>query len=303
MVRQFVIFTIVFLLSANTVYADGEKGSRADSNERTGIKFPSFFMNESLGFDSFSLNTPLNPPSRGVFTTFPGLIPPLRGAQGGVANLRFDTNLLYVAHATKFEAAQEKLVQPQNRSAFLKSLVVPGWGQYSLRAKSSARNFLISEILLIGTSIGFRVYSNWLKDDFSAYAAQHAAVTDIENKNDQFWVDVGNFESINDFNDEKLRQRNTRDLRDPNSDEFWQWDSAENRTTFEDLRIRKDRASERSSFMIAGIVANHVISAVHALWLTKKARGASAFQQPKIRFVWEDVRSSNGGKIKVSYRF
>lgn len=190
-----------------------------------------------------------------------------------------------------------------NRSVFLKSLVVPGWGQYALGAKTSARNFIISEVVLIGTSIGFNVYSNWLEDDFRQFAARHAGIQNSEQKSDQFWVDIGNFDSVRDFNEEKLRQRNTVDLRDVDGDEAWQWDSDQNRAIFEDLRIRRDRAAERSAFMIAGIVANHVISAIHAIWLSKKANDASASRSAHYRIVWENTARHDGGRLRLFYSF
>lgn len=200
-------------------------------------------------------------------------------------------------------APVQKSASRNNRTAFLKSLVIPGWGQYALGAKSSARNFVISEIVLIGTSLGFNVYSNWLEDDLRALAARHAGVQNAESKDDQFWVDIGNFDSVVDFNDEKLRQRNTVDLRDVNGEDAWQWDNEANRTAFEDLRIRRDRAAERSAFMIAGIVANHVISAVHAIWLNKKAGSASAQNATGYRIVWENTPRNDGGRLKFSYAF
>ncbi|MCA9740143.1 hypothetical protein KC734_01315, partial [candidate division KSB1 bacterium] len=116
-------------------------------------------------------------------------------------------------------APAQESASRNNRTAFLKSLVIPGWGQYALGAKTSARNFVISEIVLIGTSLGFNVYSNWLEDDLRALAARHAGVQNAESKDDQFWVDIGNFDSVVDFNDEKLRQRNTVDLRDVNGED------------------------------------------------------------------------------------
>ena len=199
--------------------------------------------------------------------------------------------------------SKENPAPQKSRSAFLKSLVLPGWGQYALGAKTSARTFLISEIVLIGTSVGFHVYGNWLESDFSAFAARHAGVQNIDSKSDQFWVDVGNFDSVTDFNDEKLRQRNTRDLRDLDGDEAWQWDSSANREIFENMRIRRDRADERSAFMIAGIVANHVISAVHALWLNKKAGNSSAHKQQNVRLVWQNSAQFDGGRLRFFYSF
>lgn len=189
------------------------------------------------------------------------------------------------------------------RRAFIKSLLIPGWGQYGLGARTSARHFFIAELALIGTSLGFRLYGNWLEDDFIAFALQHAEIRSAAGKDDRFWVDLGNFDSVDDFNAEKLRQRNTRDLRDPSGDEYWRWDAPENRRIFEDLRIRRDRAHERSAFIVAGIVANHIVSAIHALWIGKRLESRAAAHRPAFRFVWHSTDHYDGLQLDFFYRF
>ncbi|MFQ5631552.1 MAG: hypothetical protein ACE5I1_22500, partial [bacterium] len=247
-----IIFAI-FGFSASVALAGGVDGKHGEkelaiafsSNSYGFVGVGYYLKKQNFIFDSNSFYTPLNPPSRGELVMQSEQIPPLRG--GGKSFVAW-TSASIQSQFSSYQLQQESANPPHTHSAFLKSLVIPGWGQYSLGAKASGRNFVISEILLIGTSIGFKVYSNWLEDDFSAFAAQHAGIANIDNKSNQFWVDIGNFDSVFDFNDEKLRQRNTRDLRATEGDDFWQWDNEANRAAFEDLRIKKDRAAERSSF-------------------------------------------------------
>ena len=47
----------------------------------------------------------------------------------------------------------------------------------------------------------------------------------------------------------------------------WQWDTEGNREKFEDHRIKSDKYTWATKFVIGGIVLNHIISAIDALYL------------------------------------
>ena len=176
---------------------------------------------------------------------------------------------------------------PSRGQVFFKSLLIPGWGQLTLGAKTAARHFLLAELTLWGTVLAFNAYGNWLRQDYRTFAFAHAQVTPGP-KDRRYWVDIGNFDSIYDYNQEKLRQRNVKALRNPDGDEFWQWDSPENRAFFEELRIRSDKAFERRNFSIVGVLLNHLTSAIHAMWVRKKALDqASVSPEGNLRFVWQ----------------
>lgn len=210
---------------------------------------------------------------------------------------------MLAAPAAEPAAATPSLAPPAEGKgrggAFLRSLLIPGWGQHAMGAKGAARGFIVAEVLLVGSAVGLNVYGNWINDDMRAFAAGHALV-DIAGKDDRYWVDIGNFNTIHEFNAEKLRQRNTRDLRDPAGADFWAWDSPENRRRFEDLRIKRDQAKEASSFAVAGVVANHVVSALHALWLARKAETPD---RQAYRFGWRPTSRFDGGAFRFSYSF
>jgi hypothetical protein len=50
--------------------------------------------------------------------------------------------------------------QGKGKAAFLKSLVVPGWGQYELNRPKHALAFLATDLLLLGTALGLKSYGN-----------------------------------------------------------------------------------------------------------------------------------------------
>ncbi len=143
------------------------------------------------------------------------------------------------------------------------SLVIPGMGELYAGDFSSGKYFLMSEGLLWITYAAFEIYGNSVRDDARLYAVSHAGVSPA-GKNDQFFVDVGNFLSVAEYNDKKLRDRTPSLVYDPASGYGWQWASNAERLTFRDLRVHSENMFNNKKFVAAGILINHVASAINA---------------------------------------
>ncbi len=147
--------------------------------------------------------------------------------------------------------------------AFLQSLLIPGWGQYYAGSRTMMKVFAVSEVLLWGSYAGFRTWSNWLEDDYHTFAAEHAGAQ-VEGKPRDYFVDIGNFSSIETYNQAQLRDRDVNDLYPTTAEFSWQWDSKQNRAKFENIRVRSDRADNRAQLTLAFILVNHLASAVQS---------------------------------------
>src|SRR5512143_179554 len=79
--------------------------------------------------------------------------------------------------------------------AALYSLALPGMGELYAGSFSSGKYFLVAEGLLWLTYAVFQVRADALRDDSRAFAVAHAGIT-LQGKNDQYFVDIGNFVSI-----------------------------------------------------------------------------------------------------------
>ena len=86
---------------------------------------------------------------------------------------------------------------------------------------------------------------------------------------DEFWVDIGNYNSINDYNNEHLRNREFGDLYPQNNKWSWNWNSEKNRTYFESKRIQSDKLKLFSSFTLGALFVNHFVSSIDALYLKR----------------------------------
>ena len=146
--------------------------------------------------------------------------------------------------------------------AIAASLVLPGMGELYAGSFESGKYNLIAEGGLWLTYSGFRMHANWLQQDAQNFASQHAAAN-FTNKDDQYSVNIGNFNTTDEYNQTKLRNRDYDNVHTEGQYQ-WQWDSDANRLQFKDLRIRSGEIKNNSKFIIAAVVINHIFSAFSA---------------------------------------
>ena len=68
----------------------------------------------------------------------------------------------------------------------------------------------------------------------------------------------------------------------------WEWDTSENRRSFEKKRIQSDQLKLTATFGMGALVLNHVISTIDALYLTRTKDEPTLSVQP---FQNQDVGS------------
>ena len=163
---------------------------------------------------------------------------------------------------------------PASGKAFLLSFLVPGSGEWYAGSSKMAKIFFGTEVALWATYIAFKTYEDWTIDDYALFATSHAGV-DATGKEHDYYVNVENFNSLRDYNDAKLRQRNPALLYPETEAYYWQWDSESNRKKFESMRINADDAKSRALLVIGGIVINHVISGIDAVRVVRKGQKVS----------------------------
>jgi len=152
--------------------------------------------------------------------------------------------------------------------AFVRSLLIPGWGQLTEDRRRRGYGFLAMEATLVASLVAFNSYRNWLEDDYRAYARQHAGVSGGHDH--QFYVDIGNWNDRDAFNQQRLRYRQFDRIYTSPSDD-WLWDSDRNRQHFKSIRIASDQAEQNALLVVGGLLLNHLLSAIDASRGVKKA--------------------------------
>jgi hypothetical protein len=142
------------------------------------------------------------------------------------------------------------------------SLVLPGMGEWYAGNFESGRYLLAADGSFWLTFAAFRLRGDWLRSDARSFGTQHAGI-DFSGKDDQFLVNVGNYNTVEDYNQAKLRERRFDQLYQSPRDS-WRWNSEENRLRFRAMRISSDRMYENAKFAVGALVINRIISAFSA---------------------------------------
>lgn len=142
------------------------------------------------------------------------------------------------------------------------SLLLPGMGELYADAYNVGKYFTIADGILWGTFIGMSAYSSWQKDNYQTYAASQAGV-DNSNKDEDYYATIGEYTSIESYNDQKALERNFDEMYTEQA-YFWKWNSTEERKTYRDMWTSSEQTSNDVRFVVGGLILNRVASAINA---------------------------------------
>jgi len=190
-------------------------------------------------------------------------------AQNSLFHLRSEFNQPIQSSLTYSQQEYHSSTKKSVATAVLYSLILPGMGELYAEGFDQGKYSLIAEGALWLTYASFRQYGTWLRNDARQFAAVHSGAQ-IAGKNDQFFVDVGNFGNTYEYNEKKLIDRNPERLYDVHAGYYWQWDSDAHRSTFRTMRVSSERVLNNSKFIIGAVIVNHIFSAVNAARLVRR---------------------------------
>jgi hypothetical protein len=149
--------------------------------------------------------------------------------------------------------------------AILYSLLLPGMGELYAGDYSSGKYFTITDALLWGTYIGFYSYGNMRKSDYKSYAATYGGVNN-NGKDDAYYTIIGNYQSIQQYNNEKALERNFNEMY--NVDQYyWNWQNDNQRSAYKDMWTSSESAYNDLKFVAGALILNRVISMINAVRL------------------------------------
>ena len=194
-------------------------------------------------------------------------------------NIRLDKNYSKkdLTERVLNEKSKDVLIENQNLSltkkkstkstglAFIYSLILPGAGQLYTDRMDVGKYFVAAEVTCWLGVIGLNLYGNAVRDDSRSYASIHADLNK-EGKDDDYFKNIGNYNNIYEYNDEKLRRGEYELIYDVNK-YFWNWDNSNNRLTFDSQRKKSERIYNTTIVFATGLVINRITSAISALIL------------------------------------
>jgi hypothetical protein len=150
--------------------------------------------------------------------------------------------------------------------AFFSSLILPGTGEAYVGEKTQSKIFLAIEVVAWGLVVANMINVNMRQDDYKNFAVQHAFV-ERSGKGDQYWIDIGKYDKIFEYNEQRIRERDIDALYPENRFWFWSWDNTENRFFYDSKRIETREIEQNRLYFFAAIALNHLVSAINALRL------------------------------------
>jgi len=191
------------------------------------------------------------------------------------------------------------------KTAFLKSALLPGWGQLESGSKSGLL-FITSEILLWSTKLYYDSEADLKERASQKYAVKYAGINPEGSYDDNYYYlltryNSSGFESGG-YNSyvylSAQTEENPEEYLEDNmvpDNQSWYWESRDHKHDYSILRKRIIQYGDYSQTMVGVIIANHLVSAIHAALVSRKSN--------KNFDVSVDMDSQFRPRLSCQYRF
>lgn len=212
-------------------------------------------------------------------------------------NLITLTAVLLVTDMADTEAATN---QPDPPAAFIRSMIIPGWGHYYADSENWNRGkvHLGAEAAFIVTYVSLLKRASTLEQQYITLASLRAGVN-ISDRGRPFQLAIGEYSNLAEYNDWQLRSRNWNRLIDHTAENQWNWKTEDDRISYNELRSDRDRVKNQLPGILALMAVNRTLSAISAY---NRARNQNNLAELSILPVI-DNRGSTGAVLTVNYSF
>lgn len=204
----------------------------------------------------------------------------------------------------------------------LRSLTVPGWGQYEAGHHTAAGIFALAETGIWVSFASFRIQEQLRREAYERTARLLAGI-ELRGRDEEFRRVVGSYISSDEYNqlvvfrdaanlyyDDPVAYRQYIADHSLGDGDTWAWNSEESLLRYRAQRRSVDRASLRANTALALAVINRILSAVHAARVSRdvvSARNAGDDAAPSRNWSVEvspfDSRGASALRVGVRTRF
>lgn len=175
------------------------------------------------------------------------------------------------ANALHFQQDENAGVSPGG--ALLRSFVMPGWGHYAVDSDEWSRGQLHmgADLALIASFALLLNYQNRLEGNLQTFGDQYAGIA-FSDRERAFRLAVAGFESLRAYNDHHERTRNWDRLYPETDENYWEWESDEKRSRYNEMRSRRDDIERQAPALLGMMVVNRVIAGINAFTRARDQR-------------------------------
>ena len=152
--------------------------------------------------------------------------------------------------------------------AVLLSLVLPGMGELYAGSFESGKYFTISDAVLWGGVIGFNAYGSWKRDNYKSFAQTYGGVNP-DSKDEDYFANIGDYNSIEDYNREMDLQREFSKVYNVQRN-FWNWGTDDRRREYRDMWRSSEQAFNNIRFVVGALILNRLVSVINAVRLVSE---------------------------------
>lgn len=158
------------------------------------------------------------------------------------------------------------------RGAFLRSLIIPGWGHHYLGKNhvKRARFHFGSELVLIMSYFGLDNRASNMNSRMNSYVASETGIQ-LANRSRSFQIALSQYNTLAEFNDFMERTRNWNQILPNTPENQWYWESDDARNTYVQLRDNRERATQQLPGLVSLMVVNRVLSSLNAFTAARKS--------------------------------
>lgn len=147
--------------------------------------------------------------------------------------------------------------------ALLLSLVLPGAGHYYLDRMDVGKYFLGADAVGWIGLVTMNVYGNSVQDDARSYSAIHADITNPGGQDDDFYTNIGSYNSVYEYNNAKLSTGEYNSLYSTTAN-YWDWDNMDNRNFYNSQRKQSERIYNNRIVFSSLLIVNRIVAGISA---------------------------------------
>ena len=182
------------------------------------------------------------------------------------------------------------------------SLLIPGAGHFYINRMDVGKYFFGIDVASWLGYGSLTVYGNSVIDDAETYSVEHAGVTDPDNKDDNYFSNVGNYANIYEYNNIQLSYGNYSQLYNVET-YYWDWDNANNQNIFESQRKSSERIYNSRIIFGSILVANRIVSGISAYLLAKQGNKQSLTYSIQPEILMNKDYTFDGVKLNLIKNF
>lgn len=185
----------------------------------------------------------------------------------------------------------------------LYSFLIPGSGEYLMNEKDYLKYFILTDVALLLGAYSLDYYSQSKRTDAINFAKQKAGISgNITDRG--FLIALGNYNNLSDYNNKVMQTRIISDLYPEDAVHHWQWQSLDDRYTFEQKRQDSELLKQAVPFVIGAILINHTVSMFNVFLLSKRHKRQSSNEMMQTSFWAAPVNESNqfGKGVQLNFQ-